>query len=63
MKWILLLLSQELDLPSLFRLWDTLFVYENPYEFLYYIGLALVMRSKQEILTGDFAIILETLQH
>lgn len=61
-KWIVLLLSQELWLPDLFRLWDCLFIDADPFNFLLYVCLVLLFESREEIMTGDFAVALCKIQ-
>ncbi|KAI8142437.1 rab-GTPase-TBC domain-containing protein, partial [Fennellomyces sp. T-0311] len=62
-RWITVLCSQEWDLPSVIRLWDSILadrgnqegMAENRFEFLLDFSVAMVLCIRQEILRGDFA--------
>lgn len=43
LRWLMLLMCQEFDMPNCIRLWDTLFSDENRFEFLNYICVAIVV--------------------
>jgi len=61
-RWLTLILSQEFDLPTILRLWDTIFSYSDRCEILLYICCAMIVEIKEEILVGDFAENLKILQ-
>mmetsp|Transcript_26378 Transcript_26378/g.19784 ORF Transcript_26378/g.19784 Transcript_26378/m.19784 type:complete len:85 (-) Transcript_26378:67-321(-) len=58
----MLLLCQEFDMASVIRLWDTLFSDPDRFDFMNYICVALVQLKRQEVLDGDFAVCMESLQ-
>jgi hypothetical protein len=58
----MLLCCQEFDMPNVIRLWDTLFSDPIRYDFLNYVCAAIVVQCREEILDGDFACCMETLQ-
>ena len=62
LRWLMLLCCQEFDMPNVIRLWDTLFSDPLRYDFLNYICCAIVEECREEILDGDFATCMETLQ-
>ena len=47
---------------NVIRLWDTLFADPNRFEYLNYVCVALVDSKRSEIIEGDFAECMETLQ-
>ena len=62
LRWVMLLMCQEFDMPNCIRLWDTLFADPHRFEFLNYICAAVVIEAREAILDGDFAVCMETLQ-
>ena len=61
-RWITLLLSQEFELPDVIRLWDSLFADASRFDFLLKVCCAMIISIRLQILTGDFASNLKTLQ-
>ncbi|CAL5438847.1 unnamed protein product [Camellia sinensis] len=62
--WITLLLTQEFDLHSVMRIWDTLL--SNPFgvqEMLLRVCCAMLLCIKSSLLSGDFIANLKLLQH
>ena len=47
---------------NVIRLWDTLFADPNRFEFLNYVCVALVEQKRKDVVEGDFAECMETLQ-
>ena len=63
LRWIMLLMCQEFEMPNCVRLWDTLLANNDEnYEFLNFICASVVIKSRETIINGDFAMIMETLQ-
>ena len=62
LRWLMLLMCQEFDMANCVRLWDSLFADPYRYEFLMYVGVAIVQQVREEILEGDFAACMENLQ-
>ncbi|WCJ29634.1 Ypt/Rab-GAP domain of gyp1p superfamily protein [Euphorbia peplus] len=63
-RWITLLLTQEFELQSILRIWDSLL--SNPYgvqDMLLRICCAMLLCVKNRLLSGDFAANLRLLQH
>jgi TBC1 domain family member 13 len=58
----MLLMCQEFDMANVIRLWDTLFSDPDRFDYMNYVCVALVQLKKQEVLEGDFAVCMETLQ-
>lgn len=42
LRWLMLLMCQEFDMANCVRLWDSLFADSNRFEFLMYVGVAIV---------------------
>lgn len=62
-KWLLLLFSQELSIPEVFRLWDLFFAHSKICRILHYFCLAVVIRNKPRILKSSLNEALLALQH
>ncbi|XP_022084315.1 TBC1 domain family member 13-like [Acanthaster planci] len=62
-RWLTLLLSQEFPLPDVIRLWDSLFADDRRPEFLICVCCAMIVLQRDEILNGDFAVIVKLLQN
>jgi hypothetical protein len=62
LRWVMLLMCQDFEMPNCIRLWDTLLADEERFDFLNYVCATVVLSIQDTILTGDFAVILETLQ-
>ncbi|KAE8713925.1 phospholipase D alpha 1-like [Hibiscus syriacus] len=63
-RWITLLLTQEFNLQSILRIWDSLL--SNPFgvqEMLLRVCCAMLLCAKSRLLSGDFAANLRLLQH
>lgn len=61
-RWITLLLSQEFELPDVIRLWDSLFADPLRFNFLLKVCCAMLISIRKQLLEGDFASNLKTLQ-
>lgn len=63
-RWITLLLTQEFNLQSILRIWDTLL--SNPFgiqDMLLRVCCAMLLCMKSRLLSGDFVANLQLLQH
>ncbi|KAK6236205.1 hypothetical protein QUC31_019960 [Theobroma cacao] len=63
-RWITLLLTQEFNLQSILRIWDSLL--SNPFgvqDMLLRVCCAMLLCVKSRLLSGDFAANLKLLQH
>lgn len=63
MKWVMLLFTQDFELPDIMRLWDSFLADEERFQFFYYACIAMVELNKDEVLKGDFGEVLNILQH
>jgi len=62
-RWLTLMLTQELDMPDVLRLWDSLLSdFARPHPFLHYICVAMIIRIREVLLAGDFTDCLKILQ-
>ncbi|KAF6264666.1 rab-GTPase-TBC domain-containing protein [Scenedesmus sp. NREL 46B-D3] len=62
-RWITLLLTQEFSFPDAVRIWDTLLADPGGrMDCLLRVCLALLLNVRQQLLDGDFAVIVKTLQ-
>lgn len=43
LRWIMLIMCQDFDMPNCIRLWDTLFADDKRYNFLNYVCVAIVL--------------------
>ncbi len=57
----MLLLSQEFELDSVIRLWDTLLADSERFVFLNYVCVAMVQIKKDVIMEGEFSDCMEAL--
>ena len=63
MKWVMLLFTQDFELPDILRLWDSFLADENRFDFFYYACIAMVELNREAVLKGDFGEVLSVLQH
>lgn len=63
MKWVMLLFTQNFELPEVLRLWDSLLADEHRFTFFFYVCIAIMYLNQEEILQGDFGETLSALQH
>lgn len=63
LRWMSLLMSQEFALPDVLRLWDSLFADPDRFAYFHYFCCAMVLRVRNDILTGDFADTVKLLQN
>ena len=61
-RWVMVLLCQDLEMPDCIRIWDTLLADERRFEFLEYISASIVLRHRTLIIKGDFARVCTCLQ-
>ena len=62
LRWLTLLFSQELELPDVLRLWDSLFGDAHRFDFLLFFACAVIQSVRSQLLTKDFAPSLMLLQ-
>lgn len=63
-RWLTLMLTQELEMPDVFRVWDALLSDRaKPHPLLHYVCVAMVCMVRDVLFAGDFADCLRTLQH
>lgn len=63
LRWLTTLLSREFNLSDTIRLWDTLFADTIKKEFLSYFCCHMILKLRDELLQGDFAMNLHILQN
>ena len=63
LRWLSLLFSQEMELPDVLRLWDSLFGDPNRFEFLLFFAVAMIRTVRDQLLAEDFAPCLMLLQN
>ncbi|CAE8581026.1 unnamed protein product [Polarella glacialis] len=63
-RWLTLMLAQELDMPDVLRLWDALLSDRaRPHPLLRYMCVAMVICVREVLLAGDFTDCMRLLQH
>ena len=55
LRWIMLLLTQDFELPQLYRLWDSILADPMRFRYFYYVCLALLVWMREKLLGCDFA--------
>lgn len=62
-RWLTLLLTQELELPDVLRLWDALLSdHRRPHPLIQYVCVVMITRARAMLLVGDFSDCLHVLQ-
>jgi hypothetical protein len=61
-RWITLLFAQEFPLFDTLRIWESVFTFDNRILFMCYLAIEIIASFEKEILTHDFAYVLEYLQ-
>ncbi|KAL8273301.1 hypothetical protein Esti_002802 [Eimeria stiedai] len=64
LRWLLLMLTQEFEMPDVLALWDG-FIADSgrPLPLLYYVCVSMVIWLKPALLAGDFTACMKLLQH
>jgi hypothetical protein len=62
-RWYTLFFTQELELPEVLRLWDTILSEENIFDFMTFLCLAVIKQKRSELIAQDFSGIMTTLQN
>ncbi|OEH79941.1 tbc1 domain family member related protein [Cyclospora cayetanensis] len=64
LRWLLLMLTQEFEMPDVLSLWDS-FIADSgrPLPLLYYVCVAMIIWLKPALLAGDFTACMKLLQH
>lgn len=62
LRWLTLLFSQELELPDVLRLWDSLFGDAHRFRFLLFFACSLILSVRTQLLASDFGPCLVLLQ-
>jgi len=63
-RWLTLMLAQELEMPDVLRVWDALLAdLAHPHRFIYYLCVAMVVEIREALLAGDFSDCLRLLQN
>lgn len=62
-RWLMLMLTQEFEMPDTLRVWDSLLSdLARPHPLLFYVCVAMVMLVREALLAGDFTECLRLLQ-
>ena len=61
-RWVMVLMCQEMEMPDCIRLWDTLLADKQRFDFLEYISCQAILLQKKNIMAGDFAKVMEYTQ-
>ncbi|KAL8433651.1 hypothetical protein ACSSS7_003749 [Eimeria intestinalis] len=64
LRWLLLMLTQEFEMPDVLALWDG-FIADSgrPLPLLYYVCVSIIIWLKPALLAGDFTACMKLLQH
>ncbi|KAL8452209.1 hypothetical protein Emed_001516 [Eimeria media] len=64
LRWLLLMLTQEFEMPDVLALWDG-FIADSgrPLPLLYYVCVSMIIWLKPALLAGDFTACMKLLQH
>ncbi|CDJ47205.1 hypothetical protein, conserved [Eimeria brunetti] len=64
LRWLLLMLTQEFEMPDVLALWDG-FIADTgrPLSLLYYVCVAIIIWLRPALLAGDFTACMKLLQH
>ncbi|KEP67094.1 UNVERIFIED_CONTAM: TBC domain-containing protein [Hammondia hammondi] len=64
LRWLLLLLTQEFQLPDVLVLWDAFIADDGwPLPLLYYVCVSMILWLRPALLAGDFTACMKLLQH
>lgn len=61
-KWVLLLFTQDYEIPDVLRIWDSLLSDPYRFKYLYYMCIAKILHFREELINSDFAQALTLLQ-
>ena len=62
-RWFCLMYSQEFTIPDIISLWDSILShFDKVTEFCFCFGIGLLSQMEKQIMTGDFATVIEMLQ-
>ena len=62
LRWLMLLMAMEFQLPEVLRLWDSFLSDHNRFEFVSYFAMAMLYRIRPQLMSGSFASNLQLLQ-
>ena len=62
LRWLMLLMAMEFQLPEVLRLWDSFLSDHNRFEFVSYFALAMLQKVRPQLMSGNFASNLQLLQ-
>jgi hypothetical protein len=62
-RWFTLLFTQEFNMPDTLRLWDSIVVHTDKYQFLTYICIGIVSLNRDLLLKKDFSNIMHLMQN
>jgi len=62
-RWFTLLFTQEFTMPDILRLWDSILVQRDKYEYLSYACLSILSINRDLLLRKDFSNIMYLMQN
>merc|ERR1719242_1905782 len=62
LRWLMLLMAMEFQLPEVLRLWDSFLSDHNRFEFVSYFALAMLEKVRPQLMAGSFSSNLQLLQ-
>merc|ERR1719242_1688956 len=62
LRWLMLLMAMEFQLPEVLRLWDSFLSDHKRFEFVTYFAMAMLHRIRPQLMSGSFASNLQLLQ-
>lgn len=62
-RWYTLFFTQEFNMPDTLRLWDSLIIQNDKFDFVSYLCLAMIIINRNVIINKDFSNIMYTLQN
>jgi len=62
LRWLMLLMAMEFQLPEVLRLWDSFLSDHNRFEFVTYFAISMLEKVRPQLMSGSFAGNLQLLQ-
>jgi hypothetical protein len=62
-RWYTLLFTQEFNMPDILRIWDSIIIYDNKFQFLAFLCLSIIVMNRDRLINKDFSNIMFVLQN
>jgi hypothetical protein len=62
-RWYTLLFTQEFNMPDIMRIWDSIIIYNDKFEFLAYLCVSVIVMNRDRLINKDFSNIMYVLQN